>query len=149
MPRGVKKVLTEVEKTKLQKALSDYSGASRFDIVNKDPDYHYFHAAKDPGHPQSVDAMKRLGYEIVNAEVNSGEAVPRGDIKTPEAGAIQNHEHVLMRLPKYLHEARLQKSHDLALERSVRNRQESEEALERLADAQERGNVVIFRQYTK
>lgn len=123
--------LNDVEKQKLQMALSDFEGATNLDIVNKNPGYYYYLAAKDPGHPSSVGACQRLGYEVVNQENNDGEIMPNAEVKTADGGVIQTGDLVLMRIPMMYHEARVDKMVELAKDRADRTDQEFSEAVDR------------------
>ena len=142
-----KEELSPIEKERLQRALSDYEGASNLDIINKDPEYFYFLAAKDekyPTHPQNVSSLENIGYEVVNTENNSGEILPHGTVKTADGGAIQNQELVLMRLPKWLRDARQKRSDDDAITRADNDQEQFREAMERAA--QDSGqDVTLFR----
>lgn len=132
-----KKNLSEEQRERLRMALSDMSGGSQLKVINPDDDYHYFFAAKDPNHPNSVDATKRLGYEIVNRENNSGEALPYGDVADTSGGALQLHDLVLMRIPKEYHQARM----EMIAEQGQRRIESSEEAMEEMARRVESGDM--------
>jgi uncharacterized membrane protein len=138
--------LSPDQREALRKALSDYEGASNLDIINQNPEYFYFLAAKDerfPTHPQNVTALKRLGYEVVGSDNNDGEMMPHGTVKDASGGAIQTEEHVLMRLPKWLHDARQNKKMDLATSRSEAAQGEQDEVIERVA-SETGAEVVVF-----
>ena len=146
MGRKKKEELSPVEQEALRKALSDYEGASNLDIVNKNPNYFYFLAAKDdkfPTHPQNVTALEQLGYEVVNVENNDGEILPHGTVRDASGGAIQNQELVLMRIPKWLHDARMEKKAEIAVGRSEATHGEMDEAIDRVA-SETGAEVVIF-----
>lgn len=63
--------------------------------VEGDAKYHYFWASTQRTHPQSVDQMKRLGYEVVPE--NSSENTPFADNK--DGGRVVG-DLILMRMPK-------------------------------------------------
>lgn len=131
------KKMTDEQKHKLQMALSDMSGSSQLKVINPDPNYYYYFASKNPSHPQSVGAISRLGYEIVNRENNSGEELPFGDVESTQGGALQNHELVLMRIPIEYKEARDKWMSD----EGHRRIETSEEELEERAERLQRGEV--------
>jgi len=101
-----KKDLSGLDQERLKKVMRDVDVADAFDIINKDSKYSYYLAAKRTDHPQSVEQMELSGYEVVNEEHNSGEILPMGTVRNAEGGAIQNQEHVLMRIPREYAEAK-------------------------------------------
>lgn len=148
MARGKKTELTPAEKERLRRALSDFEGSTILDIENENPEYYYFLAAKEekyPGHPQSVSALERLGYEIVNEDNNDGEVMPHGTVRSPDGGAVQTHELVLMRIPRWLHEERVNRQVEEALKRAEASPQKFEEALEKIHKEYGAEGVRVFR----
>lgn len=133
MPRKSVQKLIDEGSPALKMALSDMNGEfSPFIIDNKNPDFYYYWAAKDDiSNPAHVDKLKRLGYQIVNRENNSGEVAPFADVQTPDGGAIQTREHVLMRIPMEYHLARGARVAELGDERLTGFRNEAEEAIGR------------------
>lgn len=120
----------------LKMALSDIVGdysAFTLDEGTLDPAYRYYWAIKDDNsHPAHVDKLKRLGYRIVNKENNSGEIAPFADVQTPEGGALQTSEHVLMRLPIDLSDARQAKIVDIGKERLDGYTNEAKQAIQKV-----------------
>jgi hypothetical protein len=111
--------MNAVEDERFLKAVRDLEGESAHSIINNDPNKAYYLAAKDPMHPNSVERMKELGYEIVNQENNSGEIMPRGVTKNAEGGAIQTGQLVLMSMAKDVHNYRQRKLQEMTAERSA------------------------------
>lgn len=139
--------LTDAEKNRLRMALSDLSGGSQLDVVNGDPNYHYVFAAKMAGHPQNVESCKRLGYEIVNRENNSGEMLPYGDVANTDGGALQMHDLVMMRIPKEYHEARREMIEKKSRERIEVNEEQVEDLVrraEREANGDNNRSIFVF-----
>lgn len=116
----------------MKRAVADIDGGyNQFMIDNKTPGFTYIWAAKEVTHPQSVDHMKRIGYEIVNDKVAHKEVAPFADNPTTEGGAIMTYEHVLMRIPTEVAQYREKRVSQLGHERLNNEKQEMQEAIAR------------------
>lgn len=133
MPRKSVQKLIDEGSPALKMALSDMNGEfSPFiiDEATKDPNFYYYWASKDDiSNPAHVDKLKRIGYQIVNRDNNSGEVAPFADVQTPDGGAIQTREHVLMRIPMEYHLARGARVSEIGDERLTSYKNEAEEAI--------------------
>lgn len=120
----------------LKMALSDMDGDySPFTLDNDtlSSDFSYRWAIKDDNrHPAHVDKLKRVGYRVVNSENNSGEVAPFADVQTTQGGAIQTAEHVLMRIPMELYDARQSKIVELGKSRLSGYTDEAKESISRV-----------------
>lgn len=135
-----KLVVTNEQK---RRALADLDGTAGAIVLNKDDRYVYFLGAKDSGHPQSVGALTRIGYEVVNRENNSGEVLPGADVEDSDGGPLQTGDTVLMRLPKELYDLRQEKMQDVIAQRTS----QTQEAFEQRVEEAERmggGNKSVF-----
>lgn len=132
MPRVAPAKLIERGSEDLKRAVADMeTGFNVFIVDNKQDDFSYIWAAKDPTHPQSVDKQQRLGYEVVN-NINGGDEVaPFADVQTTENGSIQTREHVLMRIPIELAGYRNKRASELGHERIKSMKDDLQDRVER------------------
>ncbi len=84
---------TKKEKTDVQ--VTEYNEDSMLNVENGDPNYSYYWASTQAAHPQNVNRMKRLGFEVVSED--SPEFATYGE---KSGGAVRVNELVLMRIPK-------------------------------------------------
>ena len=63
-------------------------------VQNEEPEYSYYWAVSTPNHPQSVNRLKLMGYEVAKGK----EAAIFGE--KGEDGSVRVGEMVLMRTPK-------------------------------------------------
>lgn len=134
----------EITQEMRDRALADLDGSAGGVILNQDDRYHYYFAAKDTANPANVDALQRIGYEVVNRENNSGEEVPNADVADGEHGAIQTRDTVLMRIPNELHELREEKYQEMIAHRTSATQAEFDEQVERADKASKSEGKRVF-----
>jgi len=130
---------TAEEQKMIDRAIQNLESIDIHEIVNKDPEYEYVLAAQDERHPSSVQRMKYLGYEVVNAENNSGEYMPHAVQKDAKDGPVVTESLVLMRIPKFIFEERQLHIAELGMRRRQQHQDELVDVIQSNSGAIVRG----------